>query len=46
MFLFGGAALLMTGSTFMLKWLYGKVNGLEEDGLRKSRAASRTRKEI
>lgn len=27
--LFGGAALLMTGSTIMLKWLYGKVNGLQ-----------------
>ena len=27
--LFGGAALLMTGSTIMLKWLYGRVNGLQ-----------------
>lgn len=27
--LFGGAALLMTASTIMLKWLYGKVNGLQ-----------------
>lgn len=27
--LFGAAALLMTGSTVMLKWLYGKVNGLQ-----------------
>lgn len=27
--LFGGAALLMTGSTILLKWLYGRVNGLQ-----------------
>lgn len=26
--LFTGAASLMTGSTVMLRWLYGKVNGL------------------
>jgi hypothetical protein len=28
-FLFGGAALMMTASTIMLQWLYGKVNGLQ-----------------
>lgn len=26
--LFTGAAALMTGSTVMLQWLYGKLNGL------------------
>jgi hypothetical protein len=26
--LFTGAASLMTGSTVLLRWLYGKVNGL------------------
>jgi len=26
--LFTGAAATMTGSTVMLQWLYGKVNGL------------------
>jgi FAR-17a/AIG1-like protein len=26
--LFTGAASMMTGSTIMLRWLYGKVNGL------------------
>jgi len=28
-FLFAGSAVTMTGSTLMLRWLYGKVNGLE-----------------
>lgn len=27
--LFMGAAAIMTGSTAMLKWLYGRVNGLQ-----------------
>ena len=29
--LFGVAVLLMSGSTIMLKWLHGKVNGTMED---------------
>ncbi|KAI1503244.1 FAR-17a/AIG1-like protein [Biscogniauxia marginata] len=28
--LFSSSALLMTGSTMMLKWLYGKINGIEK----------------
>lgn len=28
-FLFVGAAMTMTASTMMLKWLYGRVNGLK-----------------
>jgi hypothetical protein len=27
--LFGSSALLMTGSTILLKWLYAKINGVE-----------------
>ncbi|RAL63012.1 hypothetical protein DID88_004098 [Monilinia fructigena] len=27
--LFAGSALIMAGSTLMLKWLYGRVNGLQ-----------------
>ena len=29
--LFGVAVLLMSGSTIMLKWLHGKLNGIQED---------------
>ncbi|CAG8950412.1 hypothetical protein HYFRA_00006905 [Hymenoscyphus fraxineus] len=32
--LFTGAAITMTGSTVMLKWLYGKVNGIDGKHLR------------
>lgn len=28
--LFGFGALLMAGSVMVLKWLYGKLNGIEE----------------
>ena len=28
--LFGTSATLMTGSTMVLKWVYGKLNGIEE----------------
>ena len=28
--LFGTSAALMTGSTMVLKWVYGKLNGIEE----------------
>jgi hypothetical protein len=28
--LFSVSALLMTGSTMALKWVYGKVNGIEQ----------------
>lgn len=27
--LFGGSAIVMTVSTFVLKWLYGRINGVE-----------------
>lgn len=37
--LFGGSAVVMTASTFVLKWLYGRVNGVDV-GMGRSRPGS------
>lgn len=38
--LFGSSALLMTGSTILLKWLYAKVNGSPETGNKRTTPAN------